>query len=467
MSLFSENLEKIKRQQELPLGEIAAITGIDASTIFRWMNGQSVPESWEKVEVVLDSMKCTSANKSAIRSLYQNLVIGEREYQDITEILNLISEISKGKVLQRKKVCIEGGLLSGRDVQNLNKGTYLNKRQVLDAMQTFFVIADQKVSIRCHFLSEELSQLLADFEENIEIYYCKNIKDDIIHLRMIKTMIRFMQQKDNTKIYVSDELNSLCMGLMNIIISGTHILLYTDDMMYGCYFDNAELVSFYKEIFIETKTYSREIGKKCYQVLDLYADSVNMRQQSVRVLEYEPGLSVGLTKELMEKVIYSDVSDRKQLIDTVMEQIVLGVHFFVTRYVSIFDKFGLLKFMEEGRFANFPYEIYRPLELEERKDVLRRIIRLIEENEKFHYYMVNETIFYLDDVYLEERQFEKSDCGTQGGIYIQWNVENRVDRVSILDDTLREKFASFFDWIVESEYVYTERETLEFMKSLL
>ena len=79
--------------------------------------------------------------------------------------------------------------------------------------------------------------------------------------------------------------------------------------------------------------------------------------------------------------------------------------------------------------------------------------------------MVKEESLYLDDIYIEEcRYLEKK---IENNLMLALNEENKVKQIAIQDKEIRRQFEFFFDWIVESDLVYTEAETLEFMKSLV
>ena len=137
----------------------------------------------------------------------------------------------------------------------------------------------------------------------------------------------------------------------------------------------------------------------------------------------------------------------------------------MTEYYSIFDKGGLLQFMVDGLFSAFPYEIYRPLNETERKEIVERVIKRIENDPSIHYLMVKEESLYLDDVYVEERRYVEKKM--ESNLVLALCEENKVKRITIQDKEIRMQFEDFFDWIVESDLVYTEAETLEFMKSLV
>ena len=168
---------------------------------------------------------------------------------------------------------------------------------------------------------------------------------------------------------------------------------------------------------------------------------------------------------MLESAIYPEVENRRLFIESVIEQVINGSGTYVTEYYSIFDKGGLLQFMVDGLFSAFPYEIYRPLNETERKEIVERVIKRIENDPSIHYLMVKEESLYLDDVYVEERRYVEKEM--ESNLVLALCEENKVKRITIQDKEIRMQFEDFFDWIVESDLVYTEAETLEFMKSLV
>lgn len=94
MSAFSEYLERLKNEQDLSIVQIGNMANVDSSTLFRWMSGQSLPDSWERVERVLDCMQCTVSDKANIKMLFEKTSIGEKKWKSIKEIFKLIQDIS-------------------------------------------------------------------------------------------------------------------------------------------------------------------------------------------------------------------------------------------------------------------------------------------------------------------------------------------------------------------------------------
>ena len=377
MSMFAEYLERLKNEQDLSITQIGEMANVDASTLFRWMSGQSLPESWERVERVLDCMQCTVSDKSNIKMLFEKGYLGEKMWHSIVEILKFIQDISNNahKII---KYAVANEVPRVDASEYLQKGIFQNKRQVTGALSSFFHLDDQTLYFRFHTASDEIWNMLSAFPGNIELYYCKNLQNDTKSISVIRKMITLMQKNEHVRLFTMVENNHLCMGLSNILMIGNHTMQFTDDMMYGYYSDDKEFVQFLTQIFEDTKNSSRKIYQTIYQPLDAYQNGHSFPLQKIRVLEYAPGLTIGLTRDLLEAAIYPETENRGLFIESVMEQVVNGPGTFVTEYYSIFDKSGLLQFMEDGLFSVFPYVIYRPLNEAERIEIVKCIIKRIE-----------------------------------------------------------------------------------------
>lgn len=464
MSAFSEYLERLKNEQDLSIVQIGDMADIDSSTLFRWMSGQSFPDSWERVERVLDCMQCTISDKSNTKLLFEKTSLGEKKWKSIKEIFKLIQDISNNahKII---KYAVANEVPRVDASEFLQTGIFQNKRQVTAALSSFFHLDNQTLYFRFHTASDEIWNMLTAFPGNIELYYCKNSQDDITQISVIRKMITLMQKNEHVRMFTMVENNTLCMGLSNILMIGNHTMQFSDDMMYGHYSDDKEFVQFLTKLFEDTKSRSKKIYQTMYQPLDAYQNGHTFPLQKIRALEYAPGLTIGLTRDLLEAAIYPEVENRGLFIESVIEQIIDAPGKFVTEYYSIFDKGGLLQFMKDGLFSAFPYEIYRPLNEEERKAIVERVIKRIENEPYIHYLMVKEESLYLDDIYVEERRYLEKEI--ESNLMLALCEENKVKQITIQDKEIRMQFESFFDWIVESDLVYTEAETLEFMKSLV
>ena len=49
MSRFSIYFKKIKESRGLTIPQIARISGLDRSTLFRWSTGREFPDSWQQL----------------------------------------------------------------------------------------------------------------------------------------------------------------------------------------------------------------------------------------------------------------------------------------------------------------------------------------------------------------------------------------------------------------------------------
>ena len=95
MSRFSIYFKKIKESRGLTIPQIARISGLDRSTLFRWSTGREFPDSWQQLEVLSRQLQLSQEEEQGLQNAYQYTKIGEESYtchQKIMEILQVLQQ---------------------------------------------------------------------------------------------------------------------------------------------------------------------------------------------------------------------------------------------------------------------------------------------------------------------------------------------------------------------------------------
>lgn len=95
MAAFSDYLTAIKNKRNFTVAQVAKICGIDRTVLFRWCNGTSLPESWERLEPLLKKLRLTGEENRQIKAAFEREQIGFKQsicFAEIKSVLRLLEE---------------------------------------------------------------------------------------------------------------------------------------------------------------------------------------------------------------------------------------------------------------------------------------------------------------------------------------------------------------------------------------
>ncbi|MEQ3216435.1 hypothetical protein AAA088_10345 [Hominifimenecus microfluidus] len=156
-----------------------------------------------------------------------------------------------------------------------------------------------------------------------------------------------------------------------LILSNRYACLLSTDMKRGCLTRNHEVLALMKEFFEEHRNRCRRLIS-CQknleeQMLDL--KSVMKSKYSGYCFNMPPCFMYTLTRPLIEKYLVTDIPDR----DCLIEKVVSYCHTLSTQKLTyILSMEGVLQFLNTGIIPEFSRDLYRPVEWEDRIDMIRK-----------------------------------------------------------------------------------------------
>lgn len=118
--------------------------------------------------------------------------------------------------------------------------------------------------------------------------------------------------------------------------------------------------------------------------------------------------------------------------------------------------------METGRIESFPYEVYRKPSMEQRCQMVERMIAITEQGELTYQMVKGEQFPHMKGLYLELIE------GEQGRLSIDMHfLEGDKERFLIRDQGIQGYFQVFFQNLEGSGYAYSAQETAAYMREVV
>lgn len=132
MTAFSDYLTEIKDKRNLTVAQLAKICEMDRMVLFHWCNGTSLPEYWERINLLAKRLRLTEEEKKHLRAVYDREYLGLKQSNCFWKI-ECIFQLLEKKVEQKN---------------NLNEQLYQNIH-IDYHMPEFLVLHSQMDLLQC------------------------------------------------------------------------------------------------------------------------------------------------------------------------------------------------------------------------------------------------------------------------------------------------------------------------------
>lgn len=465
MSRFSIYFKKIKESRGLTIPQIARISGLDRSTLFRWSTGREFPDSWQQLEVLSRQLQLSQEEEQGLQNAYQYTKIGEESYtchQKIMEILQVLQQRGAEYHSLQKSSAMEEIVLPDF-VQMKNKLEII--QWIQKALGNLAMQEEKHLYLNMQVAHPEILMLLKVFfgyTENCsieEIVYLTNEKRgaSLHNLEVLEGIAEIVVQKHPVEIFWQEDLNCEKGFAENWILSDDFVIQFDGLLSKGMLTTDPEWVGFFHYAYRELKESSQSLGgKRCGlpEALPGYPRT----EINVNSLEYMPCIGPCLTMEILEGQINEGIPNREALI----EEIYKSCSSIPSHGRAFFCREGLIEFLETGRIDSFPYEIYQQPNMEIRCQVIERAIALTEQGDLTYCMVRDEQFPNMKGLYLEHIE------GKRDSLSIDLHFTRGVkERFAIRDKGIQKYFHDFFQNLESMGYAYSPQETVRFMREIV
>lgn len=473
MSEFSRYLTKLKDNRNLTSADLAEMCGMNRVIIWQWTEGKHLPESWDRMEPVIEKLRLTQEERTYLKNVYEYEILGKEKSEIFHKIKDMLLTLSEKRA----------EFFTGNKILYQNRGgtsvlldflKFDNRMDVLQCIQRVMEYMEgqeqPEMFIKLHTMPESLMMNLKSFcnkktESNIELAICASeTNGEYVQesLQLTKIMIDLMMQKSTVKCYSGQTLDELGQAEQNWIVSGDIFLQFSDDMSLGMFTKDQEWIRFFREKFQKIKENCSQICVgQCAALTYVYRNANH--QSKIRVIEHMPCFSVALTEEILENGIHKEIPFRTELIQGILANFG-GYASYLVDFVSMFEKHGVIEFMETGMVDVFPYGIYHPIPLSDRCEMLESMIHTAERTAAWKLLMIKEGIANLKGIHMEMRM---QDVELDPVIVEIHFDEQENEQIELTDERVKTECWKFFDYLREFGYVYSKEETLEIMRGIL
>ena len=170
-------------------------------------------------------------------------------------------------------------------------------------------------------------------------------------------------------------------------------------------------------------------------------------------LEFQPCFCTFLTEDILFKYAEDDIPNRPATAESLMVR--ARQLYDLSSHTCIFSKAGLLDFAERGYLADIPPAYMRPLDIPDRIYFLKSLYEEIASGRQEHR-MVNPLNFPIS---------EQVICALHQNTALDFNCfsarDSSYNYIHIVEPTLLDAFADFFQYLSSSSLVYSRQDTMK------
>ncbi|MDO5408392.1 MAG: hypothetical protein Q4F28_13850 [Eubacteriales bacterium] len=403
MSVFSETLKSEIRKSGKTLLQLSDASGLSLDHISKMRLGKRLAKDERKVKLLFAALECPEEKRHELYSLYKMEKVGEHEWNCLLELKKLLEYERRADKMQNSPF--------QPDEDRLKQVTVLAN---IEEIQMFFL---QVMHYQCMMAGNQPSHLfmmageipdilvevLARWLEQCPLtcehyfYLRRNIaaEDSLYNIRFINRIMPLIQASDR---YVPcyDYMQIGELPFTNWFVGDQWAMAVDWDTGIGIVLWDQEQISYLQQMMRRKVDKKRRLLKwyqdaaECLEELcssrDLLSDSRSGGlEEEVRksyYLEYTPCLLFLIPPQIIEQHLLVTGEQKEKLLAILEKRIHQlkeedMVHFFTLE--------GVRRFAEEGRLSGIPDEVYRPVELEMRREILQNYLKWMEAEDSKYY----------------------------------------------------------------------------------
>lgn len=475
MSKFSELLSDYIHDKDIPVYALSRYCGLDRSSLYKILRGKRTPSSIFTVEQISEFIHLTPLEHEELLEAYQITLAGADNYYRRKYVMHFLTNFAENTSSIPMHYTITNfadnlpdiAALSGSsEIQHCLTSILLKETGVQKGQIHLLVQPDFTTVI--HFLSH-IRQSAATF--SVTHILCMNSTSQITpsrkdyNLHCLQTILPLYScDYPYESFYYYDNILSQSNAyhlFPYMILTSSHAVLLSSDYQKGLVFKQPEMVTFFHNIFQEYKASAKPLLKKVCDPFAMLACTGSILSESAGSdysFQMTPCLSHLLPPSFLEKYLISDFIDRDTLLPLFWKhQQSLKKRYEKSKSVFIFSEDGVRKFLDTGRFVEYPKETYRPFE---KHDCIFLIQQMLSLKDQFQYKMLKKSIGsipYGANIFI----------GQNSGYLLFVNPESEENVfLNIEEPGLLFAFQDFFE-TMNDELFYPEEEMIKKLEDLL
>lgn len=477
MSEFSDFLKKYMEEHDVSPGNLAKMIDYDRTSVFRYVKGTRIPSSRESVLKMIDALRMNVSERKKLLRYYDFLVMGKHvveSYEGAELLLRKFSEQEKNE--ERKEhydknmsgeFNLGGYPLNGSD-EIYNAIIYLG--EILDISgreQTLYVCMQPEYTVVQRYLQnrfegkikvEQIICLEQDMEKNQDNF--KRFQEVLPSgIGSENYSVRFYYD------HVESHLNGMN-WMPNLIMGNDVVISFDKEARHGIlvkdyvYYDFAK--AWYQRIRENTTTLLYKVDglHEVFPIQEI-KEEIPVR---VNLIFSQPCIGSCISSDIYRRNL-AEIPGKEEKIRFMKEKNGDwdGVEYFPGTgeicMSSYFSKQGMLDFIQKGVVYEIPLAFYRPLDPEQRRLVLQRMILLAEKG-LIELHVISDRIVIPNTYccYLVEN--EKI-------MVINHISEADMIQMRVNEWGISQGFTNFMDYIVKKGLAADTKETVQWLKKII
>lgn len=465
MSLFSENLYSIVRNQKMTITSLANAVNVDRTVLQKILKGTRKPADIQFVDNICSALMLSPDTKSILVQQYKMVEMGEEVYYSRKNVAKVINRLSHKQFEFNTVFDFKTDL----DIAEISEITFYYDHDALvkniQALVSYEFQHGSDINISAQ-PSENLNNILKycideNSDNKINHVFCLDNnrigQNSLVHNLDIFSFVSEFALKHgryNPFYYYGDIESCLNFsGIMPyIIITENFVICTNNDFSNGVIYKSKEQVDFYLKQFKYALERTKPFVKSASDV-----ESLCVMFSDVKIINYtynyQSELSLYIDRAMFDK--YNLLNDiESEAMDLLFKLIVIRNN---CNGKNVFSENGLKEFMNTGRFSEFPECFYKPLSENDRKTILKRMIKAIEKGR------INCRIAKND-----YEIFKNKLCiGIINDNCISMQLAESFRYIVLEEISIVSAFKDYIESLFESDLVYSKEETIEIIKKYL
>lgn len=477
MSAFSERLHAYITRADMKIAVLSKLSGVDRSFIQKMLSGERIPSDMVVLARLSDALMLTPTERRSLREAYSISRMGEEVYHRRNMVKHLLEDADSyyfHTPIFSPPSFSQLSLLP--DVQPLQGKAFVadGLRMLLDrelsvAAPKLSVVMqpDCPLAVILHnccraFPALEIQHILR-FDNELQYQ-----KENQYNIRCIHDLLPFLLSPCTYSGWFYYDFVGEGQNRGSVfpwfILGQSSVLSLSHDCQKGILYSHPHTVSLFRQIFNEMLTDCLPLFERMNTNASQFWDHRRwpvIQHPMTYSLQYEPCWGFFYTMDMVESRLRNDLPNRTEILSFFAkrkEQISLLEG--NLRCTAFFTMDGLESFLKGGRLSELPDKIYTPLTLEQRLELLRRMLTCIQQ-QRFIPYLVRLQKFRIPkgvSFFVADDQHLTCNClhPSKGPVAV----------------TLREKsvvysICDFLEYLPETDLIYSRKESEDLLRRRL
>ena len=471
MSEFSDLLETCIMHTGLSETRLAESSGFSRSYIAKLKNGQRLSPDTEKMERLFACLQLSQAEYTELWNRYLEERQGKEKYGLTQAVLGFVSssrQISKLSAEIRMDCALpDVWVVEGReDVDYFLK--LLIEQEALGPSGYLKILAQPE----CGALMDRLKNAFKlNHEFRVDHLIClnndmKRDADKYYNIELLQKIIPAVLcgHASNYRVYYNYDRVQSHFNRFNMM---PYLILSRDRVVQVDYeFEHAVICRVEEKLEYFSKAF-QGLVKTCPFLYESFVDDASVmqywaRHRKINETIYAAGNMPFMMGLDMMDIMYPYVTSCREELEAVMRQ----MHEWRKnrtddsgKIVSYFTEAGIHRFMEEGRIMEIPEKIYMPLQREDRRVMIRRLLEAVEQGFYEPRLIRTDRYQWPGEISISMYNYEE--------MALYYDLDGGKQMFRIEEKTITRRFYEFMEMFGESAYVCSVQETVEYLERLV